>query len=80
MIDIGIIAVVWMTIYLLWPSWLTLLGGLAAGRGVVYLKRLFKRLLPGYALRHFAGWLGQANYYEPGPDPEPVPIFPQVDL
>ena len=79
MSDIAVVVVVWLTVYLLWPNWLTLLGGLVAGRSVVTGTRLLKRLIPAYALRQLVGWLGQANYYEPGPDPEPTPIFPQAE-
>lgn len=79
MFDLAAVAVIWLTIYLLWPGWLTLLGGLAVGRGFVTLARLVKRFVPGYALHQFVGWLGQANYFEPGLEPEPTPIFPQAE-
>ena len=80
MVDIIVIIGIWMTIYMLWSSRLTLVLGLLAARGVISLSRALKRLIPSYAPRHFVGWLGQATFYLPGPDPEPTPIFPQEDV
>ena len=79
-VDLVVIIGLWMTLYMLFSNRLVLVGGLFVARGVISLSRAVKRLVPSYAPRHFVGWLGQANFYEPGPDPEPTPIFPQEEL
>ena len=78
-VDIALVVGVWMTLYLFWPNPFTFLFGAFVGRALVWGVRGLRRLLPPRAWRHAIGWLGQANCYDPGYDPHPVPLFPQVE-